>query len=95
MLLSGLSHGVHARVAKAKDDLPKKLDAIAPDRTLLEGLKDTSMGCMERSQKMATNVSQLHETVSGLNISTLSQMIGEMETQDNAAREERERVRSM
>mmetsp|Transcript_37197 Transcript_37197/g.80977 ORF Transcript_37197/g.80977 Transcript_37197/m.80977 type:complete len:138 (-) Transcript_37197:183-596(-) len=92
MLLSGLAHGAHTRVEKAKDDLTKKLDAITPDKALLEELKETSMGCVERSQNMAPNVSHLHETVSGLNISTLSQTISEMENQDNAAREEREKV---
>eukprot|EP00959_Pyramimonas_sp_CCMP1952_P001293 26447-Pyramimonas_sp.AAC.1 len=95
MLLSGLASGVHIRVEKLSTDLPKKLDALAPDRALLETLKDTSMGCVERSQKMASNVPHLHETVNGLNISTLSRTMSEMEDQDNATREEREQVSGM
>mmetsp|Transcript_42971 Transcript_42971/g.71651 ORF Transcript_42971/g.71651 Transcript_42971/m.71651 type:complete len:138 (-) Transcript_42971:58-471(-) len=92
MLLSGLAAGVHTRVEKFSKDTPKKLDTLVPEQALLAKLKDTAMGSVERSQKLAPNVPELHETVVGLGINALTQRLSEMESSEAATTEERKKV---
>jgi hypothetical protein len=94
MLLSGLAAGVHTRVEKFSKDTPKILDTLVPEQALLAKLKDTAMGSVERSQKLAPNVPELHETVAGLGINALAERLSEVERSEAAATEERKKVKT-